>query len=67
MINFLLRLWTAIELLIWLKNLRDKEANCEDDVQQKRGDDRVYDSDRPEGSNVLDDTQAEKKRPKNYH
>lgn len=62
MINFLLKVWTAIEIIMWLKAMREEENNYENDLQEKRRRDPVHPSDRPERSDVLDDTPSKEKR-----
>lgn len=56
--SFFFRLLTVVELIFWLKRL--KETNDADVAQTGRQDsDRVCDCNRPTRSHVLDDVQAQ--------
>lgn len=60
MINFILKMWTAIEVIMWLKNIRDKEAQNEDDIHNRdRANDTVRTKNRSGRSSVLDDVPFE--------
>lgn len=59
--NFLLRLLTVVEIIIWLKRI--KETNDGDVAQtRRRNANPVHDSDGPSRSYVLDDVQTESRR-----
>lgn len=63
MINFLLRVWTAIEVALWLKDMRDREKKREDDIRSgKRRRSTVRTKNRSRGSSVLDDVPFEEER-----
>ena len=59
--NFLLRLLTVVEIIIWLKRI--KEINDGDVAQtQRRNANPIHDSDGPSRGSVLDDVQTESRR-----
>ena len=60
MINFLLKIWTAIEIVMWLKQMR--EADDENGLRERREKDRVQPKDRSTRSSVLDDIPPKEKR-----
>ena len=56
--SFFFRLLTVVELILWLKRLKET-SNADVAQTEKRDSDRVCDCDRPTGSSVLDDIQAQ--------
>lgn len=55
--SFLLRLLTVVELVIWIKKVKEtRNANVA--RTEKQNADPIHDCDRPAGSPVLDDTQT---------
>ena len=59
--SFLLRLLTVVEIIIWLKRI--KEINDGDVAQtQRRNANPIHDSDGPSRGSVLDDVQTESRR-----
>jgi hypothetical protein len=55
--SFFFRLLTVVELILWLKRLKETD-NADVAQAERRNDSRVPDSDRPTGSTVLDDIQT---------
>lgn len=62
MINFLLKVWTAIEIIMWLKTMREKDNNDEDDLHERRQTNPVQPDNRSGRSTVLDDVPPKEKR-----
>ncbi len=60
MLNFLLKIWTAIEIVMWLKALR--ENTDENDLHEKQKRNPVQPEDRSSRSSVLDDIPPKEKR-----
>ena len=56
MINFLVKVWTAVEMVLWLKSMREREKKREDDIRnRKRRKNTVRPKHRSKRSSVLDD------------
>lgn len=60
MINFLLKIWTAIEIVMWLKAMR--ETDDENDLHERQKRNPVQPEDGSTRSSVLDDIPPKEKR-----
>lgn len=64
--TIILRLLTLIEVVLFIKHLKEQVKHA-DDVQQKWHTNRVHPEDGPAGSDVLDDVPLEKRRYPSTH